>query len=160
MGLVRRRFTKMTPGGASNVSSSSEDCSTTTTGSACLDAFFLPFGFGTDSADFTSAGGGTAGGTAGGGDAHAASGAAAAPALLRFRCGLPVTLLADEAAAGWSADELQRLRELRRACPAYFARRGHRRHQLDWLHRRRVVRSDAPGCADLAEDEDAEGSIG
>ena len=48
-------------------------------------------------------------------------------------------------------EEGRRLRGLRSACPAYFAKRGRKRKQLEWLHRRRAIGSkkDA-GCADLS----------
>ena len=50
---------------------------------------------------------------------------------------------------GLDAGEGRRLRELRAACPAFFAARGTRRRQLDWLHRRRAILDDAPACTQV-----------
>jgi len=44
----------------------------------------------------------------------------------------------EEVEAQLTPEEAARLRELRRACPAFFAARGTRLRQLDWIHKRRL----------------------
>ena len=61
-----------------------------------------------------------------------------------FRCGEPVAVIEDSTLV---ADERQRLKALRAACPAFFAARGEKRKKLDWLHRRRKIRSPEAACA-------------
>ena len=74
-------------------------------------------------------------------------GSAGSSILQSFRCGLPVTVLDEEALVD---DERRRLRLLQKACPAFFAARGTTRRKLDWLHRRRVIRSPEAECAAAA----------
>ena len=70
----------------------------------------------------------------------------AADALRGFECGAPVPVMEE---LSFSSDEASRLLDLRNACPAFFAARGERRPNLDWLHRRRVIRGDETRCANL-----------
>jgi hypothetical protein len=79
--------------------------------------------------------------------AHGGADAEARRAERRFRCGLPTTMVSEDSL---SADERRRLDQLRAACPAFFAKRGTRRPQLDWLHRRRTIRSPEPRCTNVS----------
>ena len=45
----------------------------------------------------------------------------------------------DVLEAALTADEAARLELLRAACPGFFARRGHKPGQLEWLHRRKLA---------------------
>ena len=75
-----------------------------------------------------------------GGETREGSQADAAPkeegSVQRFRCGLPVEPIKE---AELMHGEASRLQQLQQACPAFFAPRGTRRRQLDWLHRRRTI---------------------
>lgn len=51
-----------------------------------------------------------------------------------FQCHEPAELT-----AALREDELERLKALRAACPGFFAARGSRRGQLEWLHRKRAL---------------------
>jgi hypothetical protein len=74
-------------------------------------------------------------------DGHAE---AAPPAVRAFHCGAPLAF-GDEARL--LPEERHRLSALRSACPAFFAERGKKRGQLDWLHRRRAIRSTHAACS-------------
>ena len=69
------------------------------------------------------------------------------PLIQRFRCGIPEDLYGSIHGDALHTHERRQLEQLQTACPAFFAPRGLKRRQLDWLHRRRTIRgSRADGC--------------
>ena len=55
----------------------------------------------------------------------------------------------EDTPGGFRREEVRRLRQLQAACPAYFAPRGTKRRQLEWLHRKRAIVGDEPECAGM-----------
>ena len=58
--------------------------------------------------------------------------------VLRPPCVSDEAWSTEEVEAQLNPEEEARLRELRRACPAFFAARGTRLRHLDWIHKRRL----------------------